>query len=80
MPALRAPPGMRLMDPAELTLGALIGEGGFGKARGYPPPHSPCARAFAAHPCMARKMRLLLCVFLHAMVVCLAAHLAMEPV
>ena len=38
VPALRVPPGMRLIDPAELTLGALIGEGGFGKAR--IPPHS----------------------------------------
>ena len=27
----RPPPGMRLIDPEELTLGALIGEGGFGK-------------------------------------------------
>ena len=35
VPALRVPPGMRLINPAELTLGALIGEGGFGKARGH---------------------------------------------
>ncbi len=35
-------PGVSVILQEELSLGALIGEGGFGKARACPPHASPC--------------------------------------
>jgi len=38
-------PGVSVILQEELSLGALIGEGGFGKARACPPPARPCPDA-----------------------------------